>query len=324
MDWIEVTAKTVDDAKELALDRLGVVEDELEFEVVDEPTRGLFRRTDARIRARVKPISREKPNDRSRRRRSGRGEGAKRGGSGRGGSGRGGGDRAGGRREGDTGRGPKAGAGPRADEETATATDGGEGAATPSRNRRRRGGRGRGGGGARTSTGATREQYDDDELEHDMDTATMPIGEQADHARTFTDELVRTMGFSTSVRTEVEEDDITVHIEGSDLGLLVGPKGATMQAIEEVVRASVQRHAGGRSARVHIDVAGYRQRRRDALAAFARQVGEEVLDSGTAKSLEPMNAADRKLVHDTISEIDGLATSSEGEDPRRRVVIRPA
>src|SRR5216683_3201962 len=69
MDWIEVTARTVDDAKELALDRLGVVEDELEFEVVDEARKGLFgiARGDARIRARVKPISREKPADRKRR-----------------------------------------------------------------------------------------------------------------------------------------------------------------------------------------------------------------------------------------------------------------
>src|SRR5476651_1189948 len=71
MDWIEVTARTVEDAKELALDRLGVVEDELEYEIVDEPRRGLFgiARGDARIRARVKPLSREKPSDRKRRRR---------------------------------------------------------------------------------------------------------------------------------------------------------------------------------------------------------------------------------------------------------------
>ena len=68
MDWIEVTARTVEDAKELALDRLGVVEDELEFEVVDAAKKGIFGvgRGDARIRARVKPISREKPSDRKR------------------------------------------------------------------------------------------------------------------------------------------------------------------------------------------------------------------------------------------------------------------
>src|SRR3954470_15007925 len=77
MDWIEVTARTVDDAKELALDRLGVVEDELEFEVLDEPRGGLFRRSDARIRARVKPLSREKPVDRRRRRRGGERQGTR-------------------------------------------------------------------------------------------------------------------------------------------------------------------------------------------------------------------------------------------------------
>src|SRR5690349_4750994 len=71
MEWIEVTGRTVEDAKELALDRLGVVEDELEYEIIDEPRAGLFGRighTDARIRARVKPLSREKPGDRRRRR----------------------------------------------------------------------------------------------------------------------------------------------------------------------------------------------------------------------------------------------------------------
>ena len=94
MDWIEVTARTVEDAKELALDRLGVVEDELEFEVVDEARKGLFgiARGDARIRARVKPISREKPSDRKRRRRPN--ERAPRGGQG--GGGQGGGGRSGG------------------------------------------------------------------------------------------------------------------------------------------------------------------------------------------------------------------------------------
>ena len=67
MEWIEVSARTLDDARELALDRLGVVADELEYEVIDEPRGGLFGigRTEARIRARVKPISREKPADRA-------------------------------------------------------------------------------------------------------------------------------------------------------------------------------------------------------------------------------------------------------------------
>ncbi len=151
----------------------------------------------------------------------------------------------------------------------------------------------------------------------------MPVEEQAAHAAEFAGELVRTMGFEGTVSTDVGEDDLTVKIEGDNLGVLVGPKGVTLHALEEVVRAAVQHHAGGHTARVHVDVAGYRERRHEALAAFARKVAGEVELAGEARSLEPMSSADRKVVHDTVAEIDGVTTVSEGEDPRRRVVIRP-
>jgi spoIIIJ-associated protein len=161
-------------------------------------------------------------------------------------------------------------------------------------------------------------------VEAEVDVETVPVTDQAEHAAKFTDELVRTMGFSASVRTEIDEDDVTVHIEGDGLGALVGPKGATIQALEEVVRAVVQHHAGGHSAWIHVDVSGYRERRRQALAEFARQVAAEVKETGEERAMEPMGAADRKVVHDVISEIDGVDTTSEGEDPRRRVVVLPA
>jgi spoIIIJ-associated protein len=86
----------------------------------------------------------------------------------------------------------------------------------------------------------------------------------------------------------------------------------------------VQRQASGtHHGRVRLDVSGYRQRRREALERFATQVAEDVRSSGVQRALEPMNAADRKVVHDTVNEIDGVATASEGEDQRRRVVILP-
>ncbi len=156
-----------------------------------------------------------------------------------------------------------------------------------------------------------------------MDVETMPVEEQAAHAKQFADELVRTMGFEGTVRADIGDDDVTVRIEGENLGVLVGPRGVTLHALEEVVRAAVQHHAGGHSARVHVDVAGYRERRREALAAFATKVAAEVKDAGTPRSLEPMSSPDRKVVHDVVAEIDGVSTVSEGEDPRRRVVIRP-
>jgi spoIIIJ-associated protein len=332
MDWIEVTARTVDDAKELALDRLGVVEDELEFEVVDEARRGLFGvgRGDARIRARVKPISREKPSDRKRRRRPNErsprsGQGGGRSNSGRsGGSGQRGG-RAGGRPADRTGDGAAVDADgaaraekPReAKQSTPRASGQGEG-------RRRRGGRGRGGGGGARTAAAEVAVDTDDKVKAEVDVQTVPVEDQADHASRFTEELVRTMGFAASVRTEIDQDDVTVHIEGDGLGPLVGPRGATIQALEEVVRAVVQHHAGGHSAWIHVDVAGYRERRRQALVEFAQQVAAEVVDTGEERALEPMGAADRKVVHDVVADMSGVDTTSEGEDPRRRVVIFPA
>ena len=337
MDWIEVTARTVDEAKELALDRLGVVEDELEYEVVDEARKGLFgiARGDARIRARVKPLSREKPSDRKRRRRPN--ERSQRGGQGGGGQGggRGGGARRGGR---PSDRAPlpdadaEEGAG---GDEPRPARQGSTPASGQGGNRRRRGGRGRGaanagsgsagsGGAPRAASSGERRADTDETLDAEVDVETLPIADQAEHAAKFTDELVRTMGFTASVRTEIDEDDVTVHIEGDGLGALVGPRGVTIQALQEVVRAVTQHHAGGHSAWIHVDVAGYRERRRQALGEFARQVAAEVRETGEERALEPMGAADRKVVHDIVSDIDGVDTTSEGEEPRRRVVVFPA
>ncbi len=338
MDWIEVTARTVDDAKELALDRLGVVEDELEFEVVDQPRKGLFgiARGDARIRARVKPISREKPSDRKRR---GRRPNERSQRSGQGGAGQSGGGRSGGGRGGGSSRGGRSGgrpsdaaatagaddrpqdAGTRGDAKQSPASPSGQGGGA----RRRRGGRGRGGGnGTRAVSSGEGATGTDDKAQAEVDVDSIPVADQADHAARFAGELVRTMGFTATVRTEIDDDDVTVHIEGEGLGALVGPRGVTIQALEEVVRAVTQHHAGGHSAWIHVDVAGYRERRRQALAEFARQVAAEVKETGEERALEPMGAADRKLVHDVAAEIDGVSTTSEGEEPRRRVVVLPA
>jgi spoIIIJ-associated protein len=106
---------------------------------------------------------------------------------------------------------------------------------------------------------------------------------------------------------------------------LVGQKGVTLQAVQELVRSMVQRRFVGQThARVRLDVAGYRARRKVALERFAREVAESVKANGVAKALDPMGSADRKVVHDAVNEIEGVSTASEGEDAARRVVIRPA
>lgn len=323
MEWIEVSARTLEEARELALDRLGVVGDELEYEIIDEPRGGLFGlgRTDARIRARVKPLSREKPPDRRRRRsnerrpnnssRKPRGEGS----SGRGSEGR--------------ASSPARSEDRDRPEQSDRPADQADGTRTSSRSR----GRGRGRG-ARASTGAEttgerptssgRGDRPEAKMDAEAETQDLDIDAQAEHAAQFAGSLVEAMGLNGAARARVDDETVLVEIDGEGLGLLVGPGGKTLMAVEELVRAVVQHGLSGRSARLRVDVGGYRERRREALAAFARQVAEEVLANNHERALEPMNPPDRKVVHDAVAEIDGVATSSEGEEPRRRVVISPA
>jgi spoIIIJ-associated protein len=156
-----------------------------------------------------------------------------------------------------------------------------------------------------------------------VERSDVSVEEQAAAAKEFTSGLLEAFDLDAAVSASVDDDVVEVAIEGSDLGLLVGPKGATLAAIEELVRAVVQHATSGQSARIHVDVAGYRRRRREALAEFTRELAAEVLASGEQRALEPMASPDRKVVHDTVAEIAGVATVSEGEEPRRRVVIRP-
>lgn len=159
-----------------------------------------------------------------------------------------------------------------------------------------------------------------------MSTATaedVPIGEQADVADAFMRGLVGAFGVQADVSVRIDEDVVLVDVEGDDLGLLVGPKGATLRAIEDLVRTVVQRRTDGQGARIHVDVGGYQAKRRAALAQFATELSGRVLESGQELALEPMSAADRKVVHDTVAAIAGVTTTSEGEEPRRRVVLRP-
>jgi spoIIIJ-associated protein len=149
------------------------------------------------------------------------------------------------------------------------------------------------------------------------------VAEVGEAASDFVRGLVDAFGVdgSTSV-AELDVDTIEVRVEGNDLGLLVGPKGATLSAVQELTRTVTSRvEPGGRNVRLHVDVAGYRARRREALERFTTQVADSVKETGRSTAMEPMNAADRKVVHDTANAIAGIRTTSEGEEPRRRVVL---
>jgi spoIIIJ-associated protein len=164
------------------------------------------------------------------------------------------------------------------------------------------------------------------------DAAPKPTREQQDvnaqqvgaEARKFIDELVAAFAFTGTTELIEDGDDLEVRVHGENLGLLVGPRGTTLQAVQDLARVASQRRLGDHDTRLRVDIGGYRQRRKEALDRFALQMADEVKQSAVARVLEPMSSADRKIVHDALSEVEGISTRSEGDDPYRRVVITPA
>ena len=147
---------------------------------------------------------------------------------------------------------------------------------------------------------------------------------EAQRAEQFLLGLAEAFGVSATAASSVNADhDVDVQLIGEDLGALIGPRGTTLAAIQDITRVASQR-GGRRDGRLFIDIGGYRQHRKDALIRFTTQVAGQVVEAGQRRILEPMSAPDRKIVHDTVQSIDGVSSRSEGEDPRRCVVIEPA
>ena len=267
MEWVETTGKSIEEAKSIALDQLGVADEEAEFEVLEEPKAGLFGRTrgEARVRARVKPRTPRAKNDR-RERRPRREDGAA------------------------TGERPSRPKQPRKQEKNVS--DNNDNAERPRRER--------------------------------------PEGPPADPAQVaaeaekFLVGLAASIGATGETVVNIQGDDIEVQLNGTELGLLVGPRGSTLQAVQDITRVVSQRRMGDHDTRLRIDIGGYRAKRKEALSRFVTQVADEVVATGSARALEAMPSPDRKIVHDALTGRTDIVTHSEGEDPNRRVVISPA
>lgn len=298
MEWVEITATTIEDAKALALDRLGVDDADAEFEVVEEPKAGLFGRTrgEARVRARIKPNSvrakadrrdrRGKPTEeRSSRPRQKRNERSDSGES-----------RSEGRSE------------ERDDAQDRQGSD--------SNNRRSSNNRRNSGNRSERGPRPNRVERGPREELPPVDPTTVSAV-----ATTFLEGLVKSAGVNGTVSSKVEGEHIDIDVAGDDLGFLVGTKGATLLALQDLTRVVSQRRLGDHETRLRVDVAGYREKRREALTRFALKVASDVKTSGQARALEPMNSSDRKIVHDALTELEGISTRSEGSDPFRRVVV---
>jgi spoIIIJ-associated protein len=341
MEWVETTAKTIEEAKSIALDQLGVGDEDAEFEIIDEPRPGLFGRMrgEARVRARVRPTRpRPKLERRDRKRKSGSSDdrtessdstdGAPSAGK----SGKstkkatsGGSTSKGGR--------SRSTAAPDESSESVTSADVGSGTSTGtstdtavgsassgrSRSNQRRS--------SQRSAAGEKAMTDNSTDRDDTGASTEAAPDAAEvgaAAVTFLTGLVDAFGLEADVTLHDVDDEMEVRVDGDNLGIMVGPRGATLLAIQDITRVASQRRLGDHQTRLRIDVAGYREKRREALARFAHKVAADVRESGEERVLEPMPSADRKVIHDTLGDVDDVVTRSEGDDPRRYVVVAPA
>ena len=152
------------------------------------------------------------------------------------------------------------------------------------------------------------------------DRPEMTIEEQARIAGEFLEGLVSAFGLEGTVTTKVEEDVIVADVDGEQTEALVGVRGSVRSAIHELTRTVMQRYAQD-TARLRLDIAGYAERRRQALTIYAERLIDQLLEEGGEIMLEPMSPADRKVIHDAAAARDGVNSYSEGEAPRRYVVL---
>jgi spoIIIJ-associated protein len=148
------------------------------------------------------------------------------------------------------------------------------------------------------------------------------VEEDTERAGDFLEGLLDALDVDGDITTWVDEVGGHIDLEGSDLDGLVGPNGETLDALQELTRLAVLRRSK-RRVRLLIDINGFRARQREQLISVVRATAEQVISNREDHEFQPMTPAERKIVHDAVAAIEGVRTESLGEDPNRRVIIRP-
>jgi spoIIIJ-associated protein len=158
---------------------------------------------------------------------------------------------------------------------------------------------------------AAREPADDEELFR-----------QSEIAADYVEGLLDVLDMDGDIDELIANGRPVVEVVGGRLQSLVGPRGATLEALQDLARLAVYRRTGSPS-RLLLDIGGYRATRRNELAAVARNAIERVREHGEPVRLEPMSAFERKCVHDVVNSTEGVVSESQGEEPNRRIMVRP-
>jgi spoIIIJ-associated protein len=166
------------------------------------------------------------------------------------------------------------------------------------------------------------EDEDEDDDEDDVESADTLLVREGDVAGDYLERLLDILDVDGDIDLDVEGDRASVAVVGGELRTLIGPDGATLEALQELTRLAVAQSTGVRS-RLMLDIGGFRAKRRADLTALATAAAERVAESRQPERLSPMNPFERKVVHDVVAAAAGVHSESEGEEPNRRVVVLP-
>jgi spoIIIJ-associated protein len=147
--------------------------------------------------------------------------------------------------------------------------------------------------------------------------------EQAAQLRNVLEHVTVAVGLRCAIDVEESDESIIATCTGGDLGILIGRHGQTIDAVQTLAAAIVRQGEDYRK-QIVVDAAGYRDRRRRTLEALALRSADDALRAGERVELEPMSSAERRLVHERLKDYDGVETVSEGDEPNRYIVVRPA
>ncbi len=294
MEWVEVKGRTVEVAVEAALAELGLPSVDLaEVEVIQQPDKGFLGigRSDAIVRVKAKPKKRK------RRRKPQEGREGSRGGDGR--------KRQGGQQQ----RRHQAG-----NSQNGKQSSGRQGSGKPKRTEDK----------PKAEKKPRRPQRQEETMDRDAvsadDAPEATMDDRVEVVDSFLKGLVDAFGLEGEVKTHGEDGIVFASVDGPQTEALIGSRGSIMQSVHEITRTVAQRKIR-EGTRLRLDIAGYAERRREALQIYAQRLAEQLLEDGGEVMLEPMNPSDRKVIHDAIGEIDGVRSYSEGEEPHRSVVV---
>jgi spoIIIJ-associated protein len=293
MEWVEVQGKTVDVAVQVAIGELGLEsKDDVQIEVIQEAKPGFLGMGGREAIVKVTKAPKQR-----RRRRRGRGK------------------------KDEDSKPQSQGSRSRSQQQGSKSSNGDQQQKKSSQNSGRgKPKQGQNNGERRQEKQMSETQSESQRKPRDDRPEQAPIEEQAEVAVGFISGLLGAFGLEGEVTSRIEDRVLYLEVTGEQTEALIGPKGSVMYSVLELTRTVVQRKTYG-APRMRIDIGGYVERRREALKIYAGKLATQVIEDQDEVMLESMNAADRKVVHDAVAEIDEVRSYSEGEEPRRAVVI---